>query len=109
MEFKNQSFAELIRFSVPVFIMRANLFLTKYYPKCPKISKERKKVQVARSLCPKMTNYPTSPIPEKKTHSNHICRLFSLLNCRYKHIPNVHTHDLDGTFIDNTFNKGILL
>ena len=31
------------------------------------ISKERKKVQVARSLCPKTTNYPTSPIPEKKT------------------------------------------
>ena len=86
-----------------------NLFLTKYYPKCPKISKERKKVQVARSLCPKTTNYPTSPIPEKNTHSNHICRLFSLLNCRYKHIPNVHTHDLDGTFIDNTFYKGILL
>jgi hypothetical protein len=44
-----------------------NLFLTKYYPKCPKISKERKKEQVARSLCPKATNYPTSPIPEKKT------------------------------------------
>ena len=43
-----------------------NLFLTKYYPKCPKISKERKKVQVARSLCPKTTNYPTSPMPEKK-------------------------------------------
>ena len=86
-----------------------NLFLTKYYPKCPKISKERKKVQVARSLCPKTTNYPTSPIPEKKTHSNHICRLFSSLHCRYKHIPNIHTHDWDGIFIDNTFYKGILL
>ena len=57
----------------------------------------------------KWSNYPTSPIPEKKNHSNHICRLFSLLHCRYKHIPTIHTHDWDGTFIDNTFYKGILL
>ena len=89
--------------------MRANNFFTKYYPKCPKISKERKKVQVARSLCPKTTNYPTSPIPEKNTHSNHICRLFSLLNCRYKLIPNVHTHDLDGTFIEQKISIGSLI
>ena len=47
-----------------------NLFLTKYYPK---ISKECKKEQVARSLCPKTTNYPTSPIPEKK----HIPTIFA--------------------------------
>ena len=57
----------------------ANLFLTKYYPKCPKISKERKKVQVARSLCPKTTNYPTSPIPEKKNTFQPYLQTFFLI------------------------------
>ena len=86
-----------------------NLFLTKYYPKCPKISKERKKVQVALSLCPKTIFLSYFTHTWKKKHSNHICRLFSSLHCKYKQIPNIHTHDWNGIFIDNTFYKDILL
>ena len=85
-------------------------FFSHKITKSPNNSKDRKKLQVARSLCPKMiSNYPTSPIPEKKRKTNHICRVFSSVHCKYKHIPNIHTHDWDGIFIDNTFYKGILL
>ena len=74
-----------------------------------KNSKCAKKCKLRVRCVQKQSNYPTSPIPEKKKHSNHICRLFSSLHCKYKHIPNIHTHDWDGIVIDNTFYKGILL
>ena len=103
--------ANLSAFSIPVSIMRANLrfFLQNTTLSALKVAKSAKKFKLRVRCVQKQTNYPTSPIPEKKNHSNHICRLFSLLHCRYKHIPTIHTHDWDGTFIDNTFYKGILL
>ena len=102
----------MIRFSVPVFIMRANLiifFSQNTTLSALKLAKSAKKVQVARSLCPKNDLTILLHPYLKKNHSNHICRLFSSLHCKYKHIPNIHTHDWDGIFIDNTFYKGILL